>query len=77
VLAGALASAVPDALGYSPSTQRGTVPDPVVETRASTGSSHVAIVGIVRHAEEVRRCIALARPSPYHNNTLDSGPPWS
>ena len=77
VLAWALASAVPDGLGSSPSTQSGTGLDPVVENRTSTARHTLPSWGIVGQAEEVRHCIALARPSPYHNNTLDSDPPWS
>jgi len=62
VLAGALASAVPDALGSSPSTQSGPVPDPGVETRASTAPHTLPSWGIVGEAEEGRRCIARAHP---------------
>jgi hypothetical protein len=76
VSAWVLASAVPDALGYSPSTQSGTVPDLVVENRACRARHKLPSWRIVGHAEEVRRCIALARPPPCHN-TLDSDPPWS
>src|SRR5882672_3344945 len=48
---------------------------PVVENRTSTARHTLPSWGIVGQEKEVRRCIALARPSPCHNNTLDSGPP--
>jgi hypothetical protein len=74
--AGALASAVPDALGNSPSAQSGSVPDPVVETRASTARHTWPSWGIVGQAEEGWRCIARAHPLTTIN-TLDSDLPWS
>jgi len=60
VLAWVSASAVPNALGSSLSTQSGTGPDPVVENRASTARHTWPPWGIVGQAEEGRCCIACA-----------------